>query len=93
MPPPAAHLFWCDEGFFICEVCVEANGGERYLNVWLMWFKPGAGKKRKKALIAQLDALKAALGCLWIAFTSPRLEWCGMIEGDFELVSYNFRRY
>lgn len=83
-------LFACDDGFFVVER--REDWGAFYLNVWLMYFKPGKGWPRKQELIKQLDSIKEELLCEFISFTSPRGKWSSMIEGDFKEHARIWRR-
>lgn len=70
-----AALFVRDEGFVVLETCTEVLSGEPYLNVWLMWFKPGEAEKLEEQLIAWLDQVRDHFNCFWWQFSSPREGW------------------
>lgn len=70
-----ATLFVRDEGFCVLEKCEEPLSTEPYLNVWLMWFKPGEAEKLETELIAWLDGMRDHHRCMWWEFSSPREAW------------------
>lgn len=70
-----ATLFVRDEGFCVLEKCNEPLSGEPYLNVWLMWFKPGEAEKLEDELFAWISAMRDQHRCLWWEFSSPREGW------------------
>jgi hypothetical protein len=73
-----AALYLRDDGFLILEQCEEPISLKRYLNVWVMWFRPGQGRKVRDISVQWLDAMKLAHGCAWWQFSSPRDGWAGM---------------
>ena len=70
-----AFLFVREEGFVVLEKCQEPLSTEPYLNVWLMWFRPGEAEKLETELIAWLDQMRDTHRCLWWEFSSPREAW------------------
>lgn len=81
----AALLYRIDDaGFFVVERCLEACSDEPYLNVWLMWFKPGQGLPHKQELIDYLREIAKHEGCLWIRFGTTREAWVHLLDGDFK---------
>ena len=70
-----AGLFVCDGGFFVLEVDHEGISNRRYLNVFIAWFKPNYAKQREQELTDWLHQMKAACGCEWVQFSSPRGGW------------------
>jgi hypothetical protein len=70
-----AALYRRDDGFIVVEQCNEPISGRKFLNVWIAWFLPGHARAMQAAIIAWLDALKAAHSCEWIQFISPRDGW------------------
>lgn len=87
-----AQLFVRDEGFCVLETCKEPLSGEPYLNVWLMWFKPGEAKKLKDELVAWLDKVRDHYRCFWWQFSSPRDEWRGEMDDVCERYVQVWRR-
>lgn len=88
-----ASLFLvADKGFVVCERCTDPISAEPYLNVWLMYFKPGEGVKLYREMIGELDKMKKDGRMEWIQF-SGREDWRGMIEGDFQFHATTWRRY
>lgn len=81
-----------DDGFFVVEKCIDSISADVYMNVWLMWFKPGAGLKFKDELIAYLDQMAKVAGCAWIDFGSTREAWVKLLEKDFTKHMVTLRR-
>lgn len=73
-----------DSGFFVAEKCLEHCSDEPFLNVWLMWFKPGQGLPHKQELIDYLDRMAEVSGCLWIRFGTTREAWVHLLDGYFK---------
>ena len=97
-PDVSAHIaegrsgiFVCDDGFVILEVLTEPLSERRYLNVWLAWFKPKAGVRKRKELVAWLDEMREKTDSHWWEFRSPRQGW-KIIEPDCEIHSIIWRR-
>lgn len=76
-----AQLFVCEDGFAVLQRLKSEWTSEPYLNVWAMWFKPGAAKVRRGELVAWIKAEAARKGCARWRFTSPRRGW-GALEGE-----------
>lgn len=88
-----ASLFLvADKGWLICERCTDPISSEPYLNVFLMYFKPGEGVKLYREMLGELDKMKKDGRMEWIQF-SGREDWRGMIEGDFQFHATTWRRY
>ena len=87
-----ASVFICPVGFVILERCKEPMTSDPYLNVWLMWFQPGEGMKRRDEIVAFLDAMKKHAKCLWWQFGSPREEWAEVIKPFCEKTLIIWRR-
>ena len=88
-----AHLYRVgDEGFFVVERCVDVFSDEPYMNVWLMWFKPGYGKEVGPEVLAHLDQLKHALGCHYITFSTMREGWTRILAPFFKPRMTTLRR-
>lgn len=80
-----AFLYRVDDvGFFVVEKCLEHCSDEPFMNVWLMWFKPGFGLPHKDELIDYLDRMAKAAGCLWIRFGTTREAWVKLLDGHFK---------
>lgn len=88
-----ATLFMRDEGFCVLEKCNEPLSGEPYLNVWLMWFKPGEAKRIKPELVTWLDQVRDHFRCMWWEFSSPRDEWRGEMDDVCKRHVQTWRRY
>lgn len=88
----AATLFLRPEGFVIVERCKEAITLEPYVNVWLMYFKPGEAMRLKDELVKWLDALKKFHRCAWWQFSSPREEWGATIAPFCDKTMVTWRR-
>jgi hypothetical protein len=80
-----------DVGFFVLEKCVELTGDE-YLNVWLMYFKPGHGLPYKKELLAFLDNAAKHLGVTRIRMGTTREGWVRLLDGEFKQVMVTLER-
>lgn len=87
-----AHLYVRDEGFVVLERLLAGISGEPYLNVWLMWFKPGEAKKLKTELIAWLDNARDHAKCEWWQFSSPRDEWANEMDDVCERTVQTWRK-
>lgn len=74
----SAALYVRGDGFVILEQCVERVSKRKYLNVWVMWFQAGEGRKIRDVVVAWLDAMRAAHRCEWWQFSSPREGWVGI---------------
>jgi hypothetical protein len=70
-----AWLFVDDDGFFVVQKLKAEWTGAPYLNVWVMWFKPGTAHKHLKGLVGWLDDLKAQTKSDWWEWSSPREGW------------------
>lgn len=86
-----AFLHVAAQGFVILERSNQPNGTP-YMNIWHMWFKPGAGVKLKKELVEWLDMMRRMMRCEFVQFGTAREEWAHMIEGDFEKAITIYRR-
>jgi hypothetical protein len=73
-----------NEGFFVVEKCLEHCTDEPFMNVWLMWFKPGHGLPHKNELLDYLDRMAESAGCLWIRFGTTREAWVKLLDGHFK---------
>lgn len=81
-----------DDGFFVAEKCIETLSGDPFLNIWLMWFRPGHGLPHKQRLLDFIDGLERSLGCLWTDFGSTREAWIHLLDGDFKKHMVTLRR-
>jgi hypothetical protein len=73
-----------NEGFFVVEKCLEHCTDEPFMNVWLMWFKPGAGKAVGPEVLDYLDRMAESAGCKWINFGTARRGWAKALGGRFK---------
>lgn len=87
-----ASLYLSDVGFVILEKCSEPMTFEPYLNVWLMFFKPKEGMKRRDEIVKWLDGAQRYARCAWWQFGSPRDEWASTIAPYCEKVMTIWRR-
>ena len=85
-----AFLHACPDGFFIVEK--REDWGAFYLNIWCMYFEPREGLRRREALVEQFDAIKKAMFCEFISFTSPRAPWTRAMEKYFKPYATTYRR-
>lgn len=76
-----AHLYVREDAFVVLEKCVEPISERPYLNVWVMWSEPQKANQIRPAIVRWLYAQKAAQGCDWWQFSSPRPGWYGIEAG------------
>lgn len=74
-------LYLADDGFAIIERCNEAVSMEPYLNVWVLWFRPGKGMPHRERIKAWLNDRQCEFRCLWQQFDSPINGWFGVDSG------------
>lgn len=79
-------LYLRDDGFVVMERLAEGISAEPFLNVWLMWFEPGAALAIRSELVEWLDESCRLTNCEWWEFTSSREMW-GDVFGDMFEVS------
>lgn len=87
-----AALYVRGDGFLIVQRCQHHASYAPYLNVWVMWFAPGAAEALRPKLIEWLDTSCRATGCEWWEFSSTREAWGRALEGDCEVAMLTWRR-
>jgi hypothetical protein len=70
-----------DLGFFVLEKCQDPVG-DAYLNVWLMYFKPGSGLPFKQDILAFIDSAARHVGVSKIR----------LLDGEFKQVMVTLER-
>ena len=70
-----AGLFVCDGGFIVLEVDFEGISNRKFMNAWVAYCKPLYAKEHEDELTGWLRQMRAACGCEWVQFSSPRPGW------------------
>jgi hypothetical protein len=83
-----AHLFICDDGFFVLQPIAEDWTATPLIHVWAMWFKPGLARAREQELRGWLDEITGKR----VRMSSPLKGWGRMLGPDWEVERVIYRR-
>lgn len=85
-------LYLNDDGFVVVTRKLEEITGRPYLNLWLMWFRPGTGKAVMADVIAWLDQVCKDTACDWWEGSSTREGWGRALRDYCEPAYITWRR-